>query len=133
MQASLLGVSLEAYVVDNDMLGNILRSLRGVEATPQTIATDVIAEVCRGEGHYLGHAQTLERMKADYVYPVVGDRRTPADWEADGATDIRTRARTLAKEILGTHYPAHLDDATDRTLRQRYDLLLSRADIGREP
>jgi trimethylamine--corrinoid protein Co-methyltransferase len=133
MQASLLGVSLEAYVVDNDMLGNILRSLRGVEATPQTIATDVIAEVCRGEGHYLGHAQTLARMKADYVYPVVGDRRTPLDWEADGAIDIRTRGRALATEILASHYPGHLDDATDHALRQRYALLLSRSDIGRGP
>ena len=59
MQASLLGVSLEAYVVDNDMLGNVLRSLRGVEVTPENIAADVIATVCRGEGHYLGQAHPL--------------------------------------------------------------------------
>ncbi len=131
MQASLLGASLEAYVVDNDMLGAILRSVRGVEATPETIACDVIAEVCRGEGHYLGHAQTLARMKADYVYPEIGDRRTPADWEADGANDMRTRAREQARDILSRHYPDHLDDETDRALRERYDLLLSRADIGR--
>ena len=32
MQASLLGASLEGYVVDNDMLGAILRTVRGVEA-----------------------------------------------------------------------------------------------------
>jgi len=131
MQASLLGCSLESYVVDNDMLGNILRSIRGVEATPETIGTEVIAEVCRGEGHYLGHAQTLDRMKSDYVYPEVGDRRSPTEWEDDGATDIRSRARDRTKEILGRHFPDHLDDATDRVLREHYDLLLSRAEIGR--
>lgn len=48
MQASLLGVSLEAYVVDNDMIGNILRTLRGVEVTAENIGAEVIAEVCRG-------------------------------------------------------------------------------------
>ena len=133
MQASLLGCSLESYVVDNDMLGGILRTVRGIETTPETIATEVIAEVCRGEGHYLGHAQTLARMKSDYVYPLVADRRSPREWEADGATDMRDRARVRAKDILRQHHPDHLDDVTDRRLRQRYDLLLSRDDIGRQP
>lgn len=131
MQASLLGVSLEAYVADNDMLGNILRTVRGVEVTPENLAADVIAEVCRGEGHYLGHPQTLARMKADYAYPALGDRRTPRDWEADGAPDLLTRARRRAREILAGHYPDHLPDAVDRTLRARFDILLTRADIGR--
>ena len=38
---------------------------------------EVIAEVSRSEGHYLGHPQTLARMERDYVYPSVADRRTP--------------------------------------------------------
>lgn len=131
MQASLLGVSLEAYVVDNDMLGGILRSVRGVEVTGETLATEVIAEVCQGEGHYLGHLQTLERMKADYVYPAVADRRPPSDWEADGALDMRSRARARAAEILTRHYPDHLSEETDRLLRENHDILLSRTDVGR--
>jgi len=79
MQASLLGVSLEAYVVDNDMLGNILRTLRGAEINAENIGADVIAEVCRGEGHYLGHRHTFNRMKSDYFYPHLGDRQTPRE------------------------------------------------------
>lgn len=133
MQASLLGASLEAYVADDDMLGAILRSLRGVEATPETLSAEVIAEVCRGEGHYLGHSQTLARMKADYAYPAIGDRASPDDWEAEGALELRTRARARAREILARHYPDHVGDEQDRALRQRYDLLLSRGDIGRQP
>lgn len=131
MQASLLGASLEAYVIDNDMLGNILRSLRGVEVSQETLAADVIAGVCRGEGHYLGHAQTLARMKSDYVYPAVGDRRSPREWEEDGAEDIRTRARGRTRELLASHFPDHLEEAVDHELRRRHDLLLSRTDIGR--
>jgi trimethylamine--corrinoid protein Co-methyltransferase len=131
MQASLLGVSLEAYAVDNDMLGGILRTIRGVEVSAESLGADVIAEVCMGEGHYLGHAQTLDRMKADYVYPRIGDRQTPADWEAEGGTDMRSRAIEHTRELLANHYPDHLTDAVDHKLRERFEILLSRAEIGR--
>ncbi len=131
MQASLLGVSLEAYVSDNDLLGNILRTIRGVEATPDNIAADVIANVCRGEGHYLGETHTFGRMKSDYFYPHLGDRRTPREWQEDGAKPVGEAAKTAAREILASHYPSHIDDATDRALRDAFDIRLSRADIGR--
>ena len=127
MQASLLGASLEGYVVDNDMLGAILRSVRGVEVDPEAIGADVIAEVARGEGHYLGHSQTLARMERDYVYPEVADRRPPADWEERGGQDMRARARERARRILSDHFPDHLDPAADHALRARYDILLPRS------
>ena len=131
MQASLLGCSLEGYVIDNDMLGAILRSVRGMEISAENLAADVIATVTAGEGHYLGHQQTLARMKADYVYPRVADRLSPTDWFESGATDARTRAIAHVHEVLASHYPRHLSDAVDTTLRDRYALLLSRADVGR--
>ncbi len=131
MQASLLGASLESYVIDNDMLGNILRTVRGVEASVETISAEVIAEVCRGEGHYLGHHQTFDRMKTDYFYPAVSDRHSPRDWEEAGATDVLARARDRTREILDSHYPAHLDDDVDRYFRERYPILLAREQIGR--
>ncbi|WP_300073343.1 trimethylamine methyltransferase family protein [uncultured Ruegeria sp.] len=126
MQASLLGVSLEAYVADNDMLGNILRTLRGVEVTPDNIAEDVIASVCRGEGHYLGQSHTFERMKSDYFYPHIGDRRTPRDWESDGSSTVGDRARDVARQLIAEHFPAHLDDARDAQLRAAFDIRLPR-------
>ena len=130
MQASLLGCALESYIIDNDMLGNILRSVRGVEADPESIAAEVIAEACQGEGHYLGHDQTLARMKSDYVYPALADRQTPTDWEEEGGSTIRERATERTKELLTTYYPKHLPDEQDQVLRDRYDILLSRKDIG---
>ena len=133
MQSSLLGCALESYVVDNDMLGGIARSIRGVEVNKETIGADVIAEVSTGVGHYLGHEQTLSRMKSDYVYPVVADRQPPADWEADGSHDMRTRAKEKTREILATHYPRHVPQAVDSELRQRYEILLTPEDMGRTP
>lgn len=131
MQASLLGVALEAYVSDNDMLGNILRTVRGVEVTPENIGADVIAEVCRGEGHYLGHRHTFERMKSDYFYPHLGDRRTPREWEEDGARPIGDVARDKARDLLAQHFPAHIPDAMDRAIRDRFNIRIRRDQIGR--
>ena len=129
MQASLLGASLEGYVVDNDMLGGILRSVRGMEVSASTIAADVIAEVCLGDGHYLGHRQTLERMKRDYVYPEVGDRQPPAQWEADGARDVLQRARERARQILDAHYPNYLGAEMDAYIRAHYPVILPAAQM----
>lgn len=131
MMSSLLGVSHAAYVSDNDLLGNILRTIRGVEATPENIAADVIASVCRGEGHYLGEQHTFNRMKSDYFYPEVGDRRSPREWQEDGGLRVGDVARQKAREILDHHYPTHLSDDLDRKLRARFDIRLTRAQMGR--
>ncbi len=131
MMSSLLGVSHAAYVSDNDLLGNILRTIRGVEATPENLAADVIAQVCRGEGHYLGEQHTFSRMKSDYFYPEIGDRRSPRDWQDSGAQRIGDVARAKAREILETHYPAHIPDQVDRALRAAFDIRLTRTQTGR--
>ena len=124
LQASLLGATFESYVLDNDMIGVVLRGVRGIEVDSETLAVDVIESVVRGEGHYLGQPQTLARMKTDYLYPQVADRRSPFEWEEDGALDMRERARIVARETLANHYPRYIDDRVDRRLRERHEILL---------
>lgn len=131
MQASLLGASLEGYVIDNDMLGAIMRSVRGIEATGENLSAQVIRDVCGGEGHYLGHQDTLARMKADYAYPAIADRRSPREWQEAGAHDIRHVARGRARDILAAHHPLPFSDEVDAALRAEYDILLSPKEVGR--
>ena len=127
MQASLLGAALEGYVIDNDMLGAIMRTVRGIEVTDESLSVDTVREVVLGEGHYLGHAQTLANMTSDYLYPALACRLSPADWEERGARDIRARAREEAKRILATHFPRHIDRALDARIRERFPIRLPRA------
>jgi len=124
MQAGLMGVAFESYVIDNDMLGAVLRSLGPIEVSDDTLSLAGIGAVARGEGHFLGRPETLARMGSDFLYPEVADRRSPAEWEADGARDMRERARERAREILGNHQPSHLPPATDAALRARFDIRL---------
>jgi len=124
MLASLSACALESYVIDDDMLGGILRALRMPEVNAETLAVDAIAEVVAGDGHFLGHAQTLRRMQSDFLYPNIADRRAFAEWEADGARDIREVARSRAREILNRPQPGHIEPALDARLRAIFDIRL---------
>ncbi len=117
MLASLLACSPEMLVIDNDLLGAANRTVRGIEVTEETLAVDVISDVVKGPGHFLGHPQTLRLMQRDYVYPAVGDRLSPDDWADAGATSVADRAHEYVTATLGEHYPDHVSPEADAKIR----------------
>ncbi len=128
MQASLLGCCYESYVIDNDMLGAINRTMRGIEVTDESLSIAAMRDVCiGGPSHYLGHEQTLSLMQKEYVYPVVGDRDSPKEWREQGSSDVVERARRKVDEILANHWPGHIDATTDALIRERFGVLLPAA------
>ncbi|HAR53874.1 trimethylamine methyltransferase family protein [Roseovarius nubinhibens] len=126
MHGSLMGTSFESYALDNDLLGAILRTVKGVEVNEDTVNFEVIRDVVLGEGHYLGHPQTYTRMKTDYLYPQIADRRSISAWEEAGARDAREIARDQVSAILADHYPSHIPEAVDRQLRDAFNIILPR-------
>jgi trimethylamine--corrinoid protein Co-methyltransferase len=124
MLGSLMALSLESMVIDNDMLGAVMRTVRGIEVNDETLSCDVIASVVHGEGHFLRTGQTLDLMRSEYEYPALADRSTPGEWEAAGSPDIRQRAGERVKQILSTHYPEYIDPAVDAKIRETYPILL---------
>lgn len=129
MQASLLGVSYEALVIDNDMLGVVQRTLRGIEVSDETLAIETMREVVKGPGHFLGHAETLAKMESEYLYPALADRQTPHVWHQQGAKDMHEAAQERVREILSTHYPELIDPALDAELRSRFPIKLRPEDM----
>ena len=125
MLGSITVASCEALVIDDDMCGAILRSVRGVEVRDELIDLEMIERVATGEGHYLGEAQTLARMRTEYVYPQLGDRRGVGEWIEAGRISIWDRARDRVSEILAAEAPSHLTPAADRAIRERFPIRLS--------
>ncbi|MBI3363126.1 MAG: trimethylamine methyltransferase family protein, partial [Chloroflexi bacterium] len=127
MLESMLSVAYEQYVIDDDINGQTMRLVRGLEVTDDSLSLDVIHEVCTdGPGHYLGHEQTLRLMETEFYYPHTADRSRRADWEAAGSLDMRERARGQARETLKTFFSEIVSEEVDRTLRSEFNILLPR-------
>ena len=125
MLGSIMAASKEALVIDNDMCGAILRSVRGVEMFDSAIDLDVIEEVVTGEGHFLGTGQTLDLMNKEYVYPALGDRQSVNDWLDSGAQTIWDRAVTRVAEIEAMPAPDHLPADIEAVIRARLPIQLA--------
>ncbi len=129
MLGSLMGLSFEALIIDNDMLSNVLRTVRSFEVTDEALSYEVIKDVVHGDGHFLRQPQTLDLMRTEFAYPDLADRNPPKDWFDAGATDIRQRAEARAREILSTHYPEYIDPAIDKKLRETFPIALKPEDM----
>ena len=132
MHASLLGFCLESLIIDNDMIGQCLRCVRGIEVSEASLSVASIADVClNGPGHYLGHEQTLRLMQIEYFYPAVADRFSPKEWNEKGRPDILQRAIAEKRRILETHFPRHVSREIDDALRARHaNIYLPRKAMG---
>jgi trimethylamine--corrinoid protein Co-methyltransferase len=127
MHASLLGFSLESLVIDNDIIGATQRIIRGIDVSDDTLSVGTIRETCiGGPGHYLGSDQTLRLMQSAYLYPEVGDRKSPKEWVEQGQTDIVDRAIKRVKEIQARHFPGHIPEAVDEAIRRKLPVRLPR-------
>ncbi len=124
MLGSITVASCESLVIDDDMCGAILRSVRGVEVRDDLIDLEMIERVATGEGHYLGEPQTLASMRSEYVYPQLGDRRSVDEWIEAGRVAIWERARDRVTEILAREAPGPLTPAADRAIRERFPIRL---------
>ena len=125
MHASLLGFCHESLILGDDLIGQALRCVRGIEVNEETMALDQIKEVCMGgPGHYLGTEQTLARMQTDHVYPTFGDRSSPKEWAELGKPDLIQKAIARKEAILGEVPAAVFDPALDAALREKFNVHL---------
>jgi trimethylamine--corrinoid protein Co-methyltransferase len=126
MLGSLMAFSHESLVIDNDMLGTVMRTVRGIEVNEESLSFDVINSVVHDEGHFLRSDQTVSLMRTEYEYPELADRNPPGLWENMGARDIREMAGERVNAILSTHYPEYIDPAIDAKIRDAFPILLPR-------
>ena len=127
MHGSLMGFCPESLIIDNDMLGQVLRTIRGIEVSPETLSLATMREVCLGgPEHYLGSDQTLRLMQREYVYPEIASRLSPKEWEEAQKPLIVAEATTRKNRILASHFPAYIPEEIDEAIRQRFDIHLPR-------
>ena len=123
MHASLLGFCMESLVLGDDLLGQVLRCVRGIDVTEDSVSLEAMRAVClEGPGHYLGHAQTLGLMQTEYVYPAVADRTSPKGWAEAGRPDLIAQATARKNRILAESGAPYIDPATDAAVRAAFNI-----------
>ena len=126
MHASLLGFCHESLILGDDLIGQALRCVKGIEVTEDALALETMREICLGgPGHFLGHSQTLALMQTEYAYPELADRTSPKEWEARERPDLVAQARAKKEALLAAPSQAGLDPVLDARLRKAFPIRLA--------
>lgn len=111
--------SYDKMVIDNEILGNVLRLMKGIRVDADTLAFDTIQAVgCAG--HFLSEEHTVSHVRREFFMPKISDRQTRIKWQDNGALTAEDRARRLVDKILAKHVPAPVPKAVKEKIRQQF-------------
>jgi trimethylamine--corrinoid protein Co-methyltransferase len=112
-----LSVSLEKYVVDNEIIGMVMRAVEGIKVNEETLALDLIKEVGPG-GHFVYSRHTRRHMRKEHYQPTLSDRDHLEQWWGRGREDTAVRAKRKAQEILSQPGYRLPEDSRGRILQE---------------
>ena len=125
MHASLLGFCFESLILGDDLLGQAMRCVRGIEVTEDSVSVETIRQTCiGGPGHFLGSAQTLGLMQTEYVYPKLADRKSPKEWVELDKPELIAKTIARKEEILGQPTQCGFAADVDAAIRTRFNIHL---------
>ena len=126
MHASLLGFCHESLILGDDLLGQAMRCVRGIEVNEETVGIETMRNTCLGgPGHYLGSEQTLSLMQTEYFYPVLADRNSPKEWDEKDRPDLLQNAILRKETLINSPTPATLNPVLDAEIRERFKIHLA--------
>lgn len=98
------GVTIDygVLVMDNEIARMVKYILRGIPTNDETLMVDEIIEV-GSEEDFLSRMSTLKLMRTHQSKAGLIDRRVREEWEMDGSTDLYTRCKAKAVELVENH------------------------------
>jgi trimethylamine--corrinoid protein Co-methyltransferase len=92
-------VCYEKYVIDNEILGMVMRAVEGIKVNDDTLAFDLIKQVGPG-GNFVAARHTRRFMRREHYQPTLSDRNSQEEWLAKGGKETWERASKIVKELL---------------------------------
>jgi trimethylamine--corrinoid protein Co-methyltransferase len=89
----------EKYVIDNEILGMVMRAVDGIRVDENTLAFDLIKKVGPG-GNFVTAKHTRRYMRTEHYEPVLSNRDSREDWEVGGGKNAWERAAQKAAQII---------------------------------
>jgi len=94
-----LTVAFEQYVIDNDILGMVKKTLAGIAVDEERLAFEDIKEI-GPEGNFLTAATTMKFLRTELYDQETFEADRWEEWQKKGAQNAAQRARKRAEEIL---------------------------------
>ena len=91
--------SYDKLVIDNEIIGMVMRAVEGIQVNDETLAFDLIKKAGPG-GHFISARHTRRHMRSELYKPLLSDRENRDRWLAKGAQDSRQRATKKVQRIL---------------------------------
>jgi trimethylamine--corrinoid protein Co-methyltransferase len=92
-------VSYEKYVMDNEILGMVMRAVEGIKVNDDTLAFDLIKQAGPG-GNFVAARHTRHFMRSEHYQPSLSDRNSQEEWLSRGGKETWERAAEIAKKLL---------------------------------
>jgi len=124
---SLLTISHEQLVIDNEIIGMARRAVRGIDVNVDKLAFSAIRQAALN-GNYLESEHTLDYLNEEFIEPMLADRGAREDWERLGKLGVGEKARKRAQAILEAaaqrEQPTLVSRQTDKSIRQRFKIVV---------
>lgn len=119
MLDSSLTYSAEQLVVDNEVNGMVLRALRGIDVTKDTLAEEVIKKVSH-TGSFLTEEHTFRHARTEMFFPKLANRNEYDEWLKGGKRDMIDKAHEVVLDLLKNHEPKRLSDDLVKDLKKEF-------------
>ena len=118
-----ISVSLEKFILDEELGGMIARMIRPTEISDNTLDVDSIVKVGPG-GHYLTESKTFKLCRKEIYQTGLMNRANYDHWKADGNKSLET----VATEKVASRLEAYQAPDFDPSLKK--DLLKKAAELA---
>jgi len=108
-------MSFEKFIIDEELCGIILETLKPIEMTHESIDLDLIKEIGIG-GNYLTHPKTYEQCRSAFHNSDLVNRHGYAAWQKNGEKPIHTKATEILSERLDAYAKPDIDPQIERDL-----------------
>jgi trimethylamine--corrinoid protein Co-methyltransferase len=109
--------SYDKLVIDNEIIGMVMRAVEGIQVDDETLAFDLIKKSGPG-GHYVSARHTRHFMRTEQYLTQLSDKEDRPQWEGEGAKDTQTRAAEKAREVLNSQPRSFIPEEIKELLKK---------------
>ena len=114
---SMLAMSFEKFIADEDLCGAIKKLIQPVELTDDAFALDLIKEMGTS-GNYLLQTHTARRCRDEFFIPDLGIRALHDHWLEMEPRDIAARAENLFQKRLAEYVRPDMGPDLEKRLKK---------------